>query len=35
MVEEGDAHAVLDAPQHPYSILLNSAILSPDVVNDP
>jgi peptide/nickel transport system ATP-binding protein len=35
VVESGDARAVLDAPQHPYSILLKSAILSPDVENPP
>jgi peptide/nickel transport system ATP-binding protein len=29
-VESGDARAVLDNPQHPYSILLKSAVLSPD-----
>ena len=30
VVEAGDARSVLDAPQHPYSIELKSAILSPD-----
>ena len=30
VVESGDARAVLDNPQHPYSILLKSAVLSPD-----
>src|SRR5208283_1979672 len=35
VVEAGDARAVLDAPQHPYSILLKSAILSPDAAGDP
>jgi ABC-type oligopeptide transport system ATPase subunit len=30
IVEAGDARAVLDNPQHPYSILLKSAVLSPD-----
>jgi ABC-type oligopeptide transport system ATPase subunit len=30
VVEAGDARAVLDHPQHPYSILLKSAVLSPD-----
>jgi ABC-type oligopeptide transport system ATPase subunit len=30
VVEAGDARAVLDNPQHPYSILLKSAVLSPD-----
>jgi ABC-type oligopeptide transport system ATPase subunit len=29
-VETGDARTVLDSPQHPYSILLKSAVLSPD-----
>ncbi|HXP73305.1 MAG TPA: ABC transporter ATP-binding protein [Stellaceae bacterium] len=29
-VESGDARTVLDNPQHPYSILLKSAVLSPD-----
>jgi ABC-type phosphonate transport system ATPase subunit len=29
-VEAGDARAVLDDPRHPYSILLKSAVLSPD-----
>jgi ABC-type oligopeptide transport system ATPase subunit len=32
VVEAGDARTVLDAPQHPYSIQLKSAILSPDAV---
>jgi peptide/nickel transport system ATP-binding protein len=32
-VESGDARAVLDHPQHPYSILLKSAVLSPDDVD--
>jgi peptide/nickel transport system ATP-binding protein len=35
VVEAGDARTVLDAPQHPYSILLKSAILSPDAAGDP
>jgi ABC-type glutathione transport system ATPase component len=30
VVEAGDARAVLDAPQHPYSILLKESVLSPD-----
>ena len=30
VVESGDARAVLDDPQHPYSILLKSSVLSPD-----
>jgi peptide/nickel transport system ATP-binding protein len=30
VVESGDARAVLDNPQHPYSILLKKAVLSPD-----
>jgi ABC-type antimicrobial peptide transport system ATPase subunit len=35
VVEAGDARIVLDAPQHPYSMLLKSAILSPDAAGDP
>ena len=31
VVESGAARAVLDDPQHPYSILLKSSVLSPDV----
>jgi ABC-type oligopeptide transport system ATPase subunit len=34
VVEAGDARAVLDAPRHPYSILLKSSILSPDAAGD-
>jgi ABC-type glutathione transport system ATPase component len=34
VVEAGDARAVLDDPQHPYSILLKSAVLSPDHPED-
>jgi peptide/nickel transport system ATP-binding protein len=30
VVESGPARAVLDHPQHPYSILLKSSVLSPD-----
>jgi ABC-type oligopeptide transport system ATPase subunit len=30
VVEGGDARTILDNPQHPYSILLKSAVLSPD-----
>jgi peptide/nickel transport system ATP-binding protein len=30
VVEGGDARSVLDNPQHPYSILLKSSVLSPD-----
>jgi len=30
VVESGPARAVLDNPQHPYSILLKSSVLSPD-----
>ncbi|HEX5078269.1 MAG TPA: ABC transporter ATP-binding protein [Geminicoccaceae bacterium] len=30
VVESGDARAVLSHPQHPYSILLKSSVLSPD-----
>jgi ABC-type dipeptide/oligopeptide/nickel transport system ATPase component len=33
-VESGDARAVLDNPQHPYSILLKNSVLSPDVPDD-
>jgi peptide/nickel transport system ATP-binding protein len=29
-VESGNARTVLDNPQHPYSVLLKSAVLSPD-----
>jgi peptide/nickel transport system ATP-binding protein len=35
VVEAGEARAVLDAPQHKYSRLLKSAILSPDAAGDP
>ena len=35
VVEAGDARKVLDAPHHPYSILLKSAVLSPDAAGDP
>jgi ABC-type oligopeptide transport system ATPase subunit len=31
VVEAGDARTVLDHPQHPYSILLKSSVLSPDM----
>ena len=35
-VESGNARAVLDNPQHPYSILLKNAVLSPeDAVDHP
>ncbi|HYI73024.1 MAG TPA: ABC transporter ATP-binding protein [Skermanella sp.] len=34
VVESGDARAVLDNPQHPYSILLKNSVLSPDVPED-
>jgi len=30
VVETGDARATLDHPQHPYSIELKNAVLSPD-----
>ena len=30
VVESGDARTVLDNPQHPYSIMLKAAVLSPD-----
>ena len=35
VVEAGNARQVLEAPQHPYSILLKSSILSPDAAGDP
>ena len=35
VVEEGDARAVLADPQHPYSIELKNAVLSPDVATRP
>ena len=35
VVEAGDARDVLDAPRNPYSILLKSAVLSPDAAADP
>jgi len=35
VVEAGDAREVLEAPRHPYSILLKSAVLSPDAAGDP
>ena len=31
VVESGDARSVLDDPQHPYSKLLKSSVLSPEV----
>ena len=31
VVEAGDARATLDNPQHPYSIELKAAVLSPDM----
>ena len=34
MVESGDARAVLDNPQHPYSILLKASVLSPETVGE-
>ena len=34
-VESGNARAVLDDPQHPYSILLKNAVLSPDDAGKP
>jgi peptide/nickel transport system ATP-binding protein len=34
-VESGNARAVLDHPQHPYSILLKNAVLSPDDAGKP
>jgi peptide/nickel transport system ATP-binding protein len=35
IVETGDAHAVLDNAQHPYSILLRQSVLSPDAAGRP
>jgi ABC-type oligopeptide transport system ATPase subunit len=32
VVESGDARTVLDNPQHPYSIMLKAAVLSPDAL---
>jgi ABC-type glutathione transport system ATPase component len=34
VVESGDARAVLDNPQHPYSILLKESVLSPDTIGE-
>ena len=34
-VESGNARAVLDHPQHPYSILLKNAVLSPEDAGKP
>jgi len=34
VVESGDARTVLDRPQHPYSIALKAAVLSPDGANE-
>jgi peptide/nickel transport system ATP-binding protein len=34
-VESGNARAVLDDPQHPYSILLKNAVLSPEDAGKP
>ena len=34
VVESGNARAVLDNPQHPYSILLKNSVLSPDIPGD-
>jgi len=34
-VESGDARTVLDNPQHPYSILLKNAVLSPEDAGKP
>jgi len=35
VVESGNARAVLDNPQHPYSIVLKNAVLSPDDAGKP
>ena len=32
VVESGAARAVLDNPQHPYSILLKESVLSPETI---
>jgi len=34
VVEGGDARTILDNPQHPYSILLKSSVLSQDMAGD-
>jgi peptide/nickel transport system ATP-binding protein len=34
-VETGEARAVLDRPQHPYSQLLKASVLPPDVPSEP
>jgi peptide/nickel transport system ATP-binding protein len=34
VVESGDARAVLDDPQHPYSILLKESVLSVDTIGE-
>jgi ABC-type oligopeptide transport system ATPase subunit len=34
VVESGAARAVLDSPQHPYSILLKESVLSPETVDE-
>ena len=34
VVESGAARAVLDNPQHPYSILLKDSVLSPETVGE-
>jgi peptide/nickel transport system ATP-binding protein len=34
VVESGNARQVLEAPQHPYSILLKSSVLSPDAAGE-
>jgi ABC-type oligopeptide transport system ATPase subunit len=33
VVEAGDARKVLDNPQHPYSVMLKAAVLSPDAAS--
>jgi len=35
VVEEGEARATLDHPQHPYSIELRNAVLAPEVATSP
>jgi ABC-type oligopeptide transport system ATPase subunit len=34
VVESGAARAVLDSPQHPYSILLKESVLSPETIGE-
>jgi peptide/nickel transport system ATP-binding protein len=34
VVESGPARAVLDSPQHPYSVLLKDSVLTPDTIGE-